>query len=147
VRDLLLLDVAPTSLRVETAGGGTQRLIERNTTIPTMQRHRFTTGVADQPAVRFRVLEGEHAAAADNRRLLTVDLTGIPPAPAGVPRLEVVFDIDANGILFVSVTDLGTGRSRTATVDPSSILAAVFDPPGTGDAGLPVAVPEPPAAT
>ncbi|MFC4047501.1 Hsp70 family protein [Dactylosporangium siamense] len=85
VLDLLLLDVAPMSLSVETAGGGTQRLIERNTTIPTLRRHLFTTGAAGQSAVRVRVLEGEHAAAADNRRLLTIDITGIPPAPAGCP--------------------------------------------------------------
>ena len=137
VRDLLLLDVVPMSLRVETTGGGTRRLVERNTTIPTLHRHLFTTGVPDQPAVRFRVLEGEHPAAADNQRLLTVDLTGIPPAPAGVPHLEVLFDVDANGILAVSVTDLGTGRSRTATVNPASIQAAALEPAGPGEDGFP----------
>ncbi|MEV4516640.1 Hsp70 family protein [Dactylosporangium sp. NPDC049525] len=140
VTDLLLLDVVPMSLGVETADGGVLRLIDRNTTIPTLRRHLFTTTATDQPSLRFRVVEGEHPTAAANHLLAVVDLTGLPPGP---PRLEVLFDIDANGILTVTVTDLATGRSRTVTVDRASISAATSaEPTGHGTPALPTAAPD-----
>jgi len=122
VKDVLLLDVTPLSLGVETLGGVMSKLIERNTTIPVRRSQIFTTAEDNQPAVEINVLQGEREMARDNRLLGQFRLEGIPPAPRGVPQIEVTFDIDANGILKVSAKDKSTGKEQTITISGSSNL-------------------------
>ncbi len=122
VKDVLLLDVTPLSLGIETLGGVMTRLIERNTTIPTRKSEIFSTAADSQPSVEIHVLQGEREMARDNRTLGKFHLVGIPPAPRGVPQIEVTFDIDANGILNVSAKDMGTSKEQKITITSSSGL-------------------------
>ena len=129
VKDLLLLDVTPLSLGIETLGGVFTKLIERNTTIPTRKSEIFSTATDNQTSVEVHVLQGERQMAGDNRTLGKFHLVGIPPAPRGVPQIEVTFDIDANGIVNVSARDLGTGREQKITITASSGLVEGRDRP------------------
>jgi len=119
---VLLLDVTPLSLGIETLGGVTTKLIERNTTIPTRKSEIFTTAADNQTSVEIHVLQGERDMAKDNRTIGRFQLVGLPPAPRGVPQVEVTFDIDANGIVNVSAKDLGTGKEQKITITASSGL-------------------------
>ncbi|MFJ9843655.1 Hsp70 family protein, partial [Kitasatospora sp. NPDC101155] len=122
VKDVLLLDVTPLSLGIETKGGIMTRLIERNTTIPTRRSEVFTTAEDNQPSVTVQAYQGEREIAAYNKKLGMFELTGIAPAPRGLPQIEVTFDIDANGIMHVGAKDLGTGREQKMTVTGGSSL-------------------------
>ncbi|MEW6068569.1 MAG: molecular chaperone DnaK [Nitrospirota bacterium] len=122
VKEVLLLDVTPLSLGIETLGGIFTKIIERNTTIPTKKSQIFSTATDNQPAVSIKVFQGEREMAADNKLLGNFELIGIPPAPRGIPQIEVTFDIDANGILHVSAKDIGTGREQSIRITASSGL-------------------------
>ena len=123
VKDVLLLDVTPLSLGIETLGGVMTRLIEKNTTIPSKKSQIFSTAADNQPAVSIHVLQGERQMASDSRTLGRFELVGIPPAPRGVPQIEVTFDIDANGIVHVNAKDLGTGKEQSIKITASSGLS------------------------
>ena len=136
VKDVLLLDVTPLSLGIETLGGVMTRLIEKNTTIPTKKSQIFSTAADSQPAVSIHVLQGERQMAADNKTLGRFELVGIPPAPRGVPQIEVTFDIDANGIVNVSAKDTATGKEQKITITASSGLTEEEIQKATRDAEL-----------
>jgi molecular chaperone DnaK len=123
VKDVLLLDITPLSLGVETMGGIFTKLIDKNTTIPARKGQVFSTAVDNQPMVTVHVLQGERELAADNVSLGKFELVGIPPAPRGVPQIEVTFDIDANGIVSVSAKDLGTGKQQSIRITANSGLS------------------------
>jgi molecular chaperone DnaK len=123
VKDVLLLDVTPLSLGIETMGGVMTRLIESNTTIPTKKTEVFSTASDNQPGVQIHVLQGERPMSSQNKSLGMFNLDGIPPAPRGVPQVEVTFDIDANGILHVTAKDKGTGKSHNIRIEAGSGLS------------------------
>jgi len=123
VKDVLLLDVTPLSLGIETMGNVSTKLIEANTTIPTKKSQVFSTAADSQPSVEIHVLQGERAMAADNKTIGRFHMDGIPPAPRGVPQIEVTFDIDANGIINVSAKDKGTGKEHNIRIEASSGLS------------------------
>jgi len=123
VKDVLLLDVTPLSLGIETMGRVMTKLIESNTTIPSKKTETFTTAADNQPSVEIHVLQGERSMASDNKTIGRFHLDGIPPAPRGVPQIEVTFDIDANGILSVSAKDKGTGKEQSIRIEASSGLS------------------------
>jgi len=122
VKDVVLLDVTPLSLGIETEGGVMTVLVERNTTIPTEKKETFSTAADNQPAVTVRVFQGERKMAGDNRLLGQFNLDGIPPAPRGMPQIQVTFNIDVNGILNVSAKELGSGKEQTVRIEQSSGL-------------------------
>ncbi len=136
VKDVLLLDVTPLSLGIETLGGVTTKLIEKNTTVPTKKSQVFSTAADNQPAVSIHVIQGEREMAQDNKTIGRFELNAIPPAPRGVPQIEVAFDLDANGILHVSAKDLGTGKEQSIKITASSGLTEAEIERMTRDAEL-----------